>query len=320
MAELWQVGPAPAKHPAPAPGLFGSPLWAQVIEGLGCDTVLAWNRELDSTVVVPVFRRGPLRIGFLGFPIVGGPFDALSTEQFDRHATELASTLKLDVVRSARCGLLKPQPGHCLPEVWTDDLASWPGPLAKKLTRDLAFAERACTGITIQIGGGDPAAWHALYERTVRAHGGKSRYTSDYFHRLAAADDAGAMLRVVHAGDADGRTLGFAVLAMDQGSGYYLHGGVADSARRQGLSDLLLWQVMSLARDLGMRRFSLMASPAAQTGLVRFKRKWADQQGYSVTRDIGRGIAGKAVLGAMSLRARFLSTRRRQDSVPDRNL
>lgn len=281
--------------------LFGSTQWAYVIEGLGCQSVLAWNEELQLPVVVPVFRRGPLRIGFLGFPLAGGAFDALTCGEFDRHAAELARELKLDIVRGTRCGLTDRAPGECLPEVWTENLPDWPGALGKRLRRDLAFAERACAGVSLSDRGGDPSAWHALYATAVRAHGGKLRYTPEYFCRLAAAAQDGAALRVFHASDASGRTLGFAVLAVHQRSGYYLHGAVDASARKTGLSDLMLWRLMSHARESGLQRFSLMASPAAQEGLVRFKGKWADRQGYSVTRDLARGALGTLVLGVRGL-------------------
>lgn len=292
MREIWQRDPSIESNQ----GYFASPQWSHVLEGLGCRVVPVRHLELGVQVAVPIFRRGPLRMGFLGFPVAGPAFDRMAPELFKHDAASLARTLDLHIVRGTRCSLETAEPGHCLPEIWTDDLADWPGKLGRRLSKDLAFARRACEGIRIASGGGEPGAWHALYAATIRAQGGKLRYTEEYFRRLAAAADVGGGLRAFQAGDQEGRVLGFAVLAVDQGAGFYLHGSVHESARRLGLSDLLLWELIHHAKDQGVRRFSMMASPAAQDGLIRFKRKWASHQGYSVTQDVARGWLGKCAL------------------------
>lgn len=314
---LWSLDQAVGASASADPGrtlpVFATAQWAHVLEGLGCRVVQVRNLALAETVVVPIFRRGPLRLGFMGFPVCGGRLDALSTDEFDQHAAELARLLSLDIVRGTRAGLAAPGPGICLPEVWTDQLADWPGTLGKKLARDLAFAERACADLEIRTRGGDPAAWHAIYTATVLGHGGKLRYTAEYFRRLEAAAAAGAGLTVFQASDPQGVVRGFAVLAADRTTGYYLHGGVDGASRKSGLSDLLLWRIMSQAKASGLEKFSLMASPEAQTGLIRFKRKWAERQGYSVTRDLGNGIAGRLALHTLGIVERF---RRRQPAKP----
>lgn len=292
MSDVWQRDPSTES----TPGYFASRQWSHVLEGLGCRVVTVRHLELGVQVAVPIFRWGPLRMGFLGFPVAGPAFDRMGRGLFERNAASLARTLDLHVVRGTRCSLETAEPGHCLPEVWTDDLADWPGELGKRLSKDIAFARRACEGVRIASGRGEPGAWHALYVATVRAQGGKLRYTEEYFRRLAAAAEVGGGLRVFQAGDKNGRVLGFAALAMDQGSGFYLHGSVHESARRLGLSDLLLWELIHHAKSQGVRRFTMMASPADQDGLVRFKRKWASRQGYSVTQDVARGWLGKCVL------------------------
>src|SRR5664279_2777341 len=82
--------------------LFSTPEWAHVLEGLGCNPLYAWNRNLQAGTVVPVFRRGPLKVGFLGFPIAGEVFDAFDSYDFIQLEQSLARATNCDLVRSVR--------------------------------------------------------------------------------------------------------------------------------------------------------------------------------------------------------------------------
>jgi len=301
----WRSDPrsaARARDWAHAEGrLFTSPGWAEVIATLGCKSDYAWNDDGNQGMLVPVFRRGPLRVGFLGFPVAPvslsgqpGAMDALA-------AGELAGQLKLHVVRA---NLELPPGAEALegvrqPDAWIDDLPAWSEGASKRRAKDLAFARRATRSLQIREQGCDPGALYDLYAAVVRANRGKARYTAAYFARLMAA--VGDRLRVVHATEPGGRLMGAAVLAMDGDTGYYLHSAVASDARALGTSDILLSRLVELARAAGMRRFGLMASPPGQPGLLKFKAKWADREGAVLTRDRGFGWIGRAVVRANAL-------------------
>lgn len=282
--------------------LFGSERWGHVLAGLGCQVLYAYSREAQVARAVPVFRRWGLKAAFLGFPVAGEAFDACSEGQFAAHLAGLARAVGADVVRGTRSCQVRQGAGVYLPEVWTDDLAAWPGALARRIDRDVAFARRACEGrYEIVQTDPEPARWHAMYAATVSAHRGVSRYTGDYFRRLAEVAGPTGPLRVFQARTGDGVIHGFAVLALDGGSGYYLHGAVDHSARSFGLSDLLLRSIIDTCRAERCFRFTLMASPPAQSGLVRFKKKWAECTGWSITTDVAGSLAGRLALAAQRL-------------------
>ncbi|MFC3813561.1 GNAT family N-acetyltransferase [Lysobacter sp. GCM10012299] len=272
--------------------LFASRQWAHVLEGLGCTTVFAWHHELECGVVVPVFRRGPLRVAFLGFPIAGECFDALNAAQFEALQHALAGDLRCDLVRGVRSQALEPGPG-ALPEVWIDDLQAWPGSRGKRIAKDLAFAARAGGGRQPVESFADGAVAYALYQQTVLGHGGRLRYTNEYFHRLLALAGQSSLLTAAAMQDGTSRTSAFAVTARHGRVAYYLHGAVEPSARACGDGDVLLARLIENARKGGALSFSLMASPRDQPGLVRYKSKWGDHQGFTNTHDVGRGLLGR---------------------------
>jgi ribosomal protein S18 acetylase RimI-like enzyme len=184
-----------------------------------------------------------------------------------------------------------------------EDLPNWAISENKRLARDVAFARRATSHLRLLEGGSDPLALHRMYVATVLKQGGTVRYTQQYFVRLVAAAQRSTQIRIFHVQGTDGVNLGFAVLAMDGGTGHYLHAAIDVSVRAMGVSDLLLSHLVAMAQKCGMRRFSLMASPANQLGLLRFKRKWGDREGATITHDIGNGLVGRALVGTLGLRS-----------------
>jgi ribosomal protein S18 acetylase RimI-like enzyme len=300
MAE-WAVGPA-AEAAAGAwatanARFFSSRAWAGVIGGLGCDCTQAWSERLGIGVLVPVFRRLGLRVGFLGFPVFR---DGQSLD--DGAAMALARQLGLDILRinHAAPGTPSGPAGLRQPDAWIADLQAWNEAGDKRRARDVAFAERATQDLDFAAAKVNPARMHRLYAETVRGHGGKLRYTEEYFRRLVAASGPEQPLQVFHGHAASGELLGFAVLAADGDTGHYLHAAIALQARSLGLSDRLLSQLLAAAKQRGLRRFNLMASPREQAGLLKFKRKWADSASEVVTRDLGASLAGRAAVQCLA--------------------
>jgi GNAT superfamily N-acetyltransferase len=280
---------------------FSSQAWAGVLAGLGCDCALAWNESKGVGVAMPVFSRFGMRVGFLGFPVFrdGSSPDA-STDATAELA--LARSLRLDILRTNRApeGARTAPGGVRQPDAWIGDLAVWSESGDKRRARDVAYARRATRDIDVTASRVDPADMHRLYAETVRGHGGKLRYTGEYFRRLVASAGPGQPLQVFHGHAASGELMGFAVLAVDGDTGYYLHAAISGPARSMGLSDLLLSRLLAAAKERGLRRFNLMASPPEQAGLLKFKRKWGDSESVVVTRDLGASLVGSAALKCLA--------------------
>lgn len=274
--------------------LFAAPCWQTALAALGLDHRYAWNPALPLGVLLPLRRDAGLRNAVLGFPVVPQPLQALSAARIEHEARRIAAAAGISLLRVNYSTTQKPvaQATAWRPEVWRDDIAAWVPD--KRLRKDLALARRSELGLVVAPAqAADVAALFELYLSTVLAHGARANYTPDYFRSLIAMAEREPLLRVHCARGADGQLHGFAVSAVDGATGFYLHGAAGPQGRRSGVSDLLLEQVLAHARELHCARFTLMSSPWDQPGLLRFKSKWGDTLGYTVTTDVPGSIAGR---------------------------
>jgi len=288
--------------------LFASPEWAQLMRTLGATPVFAWSHAHQRGTLLPVFRLAGVAIGILGLPVAGDPWDALDPEDFRNLAGELAQATGVCMMRANHSRRVDwaSSADSARPEVWIDDLGAWSPKREKRLRKDLNFAHRkAKTTVEISAQGGNAREYFSLYASTLRSHKCRLRYTPDYFEMLLRTARASDQLDALSAIDSDSGDLrGFAVLAIHGAVGYYIHGAVDASGKRQGLTDLLLEALVERAAAAGCHQLSLMASPWDQPGLIRFKSKWGNQQGLSVTHDVPNGWLGRAVTCASRWRTR----------------
>lgn len=273
--------------------LFAMEAWAQVLRALGAEPVFAWHPLRGLGAVVPVFRRFGLRVGFLGFPVAGEDFDTVDGGDLMRCAAGIALAARLDYVRTTQ-SLRKRTDVQAIagrPEVWIENLKNWRLADHKRLRKDLSFARRSAPTLELVQSGFDPNACFQLYASTVVRRGGQQRYGSEYFEALQSLATESSLLGFFASVEA-GVVRGFAVVAMHGGLAYYLHGAVDEAGRRQGVSDMLLEQLLNYAHTAGATRFTFMSSPWEQQGLLLFKRKWADTAGLSVTYDHAGSLLG----------------------------
>src|SRR5690606_347386 len=150
----------------------------------GCKTHFAWNDGAGHGLLIPVFRRWPVRIGFAGFPVSPSFLDQVDGACSEA-CSQLAQQLDLDVIRSniqVRKGAER-QSEMLLEDAWIDDLNTWSESGSKRLAKDLAFARRATGTLKFHDGRCDARAFHDLYLDVVRSHGGTARYTAPYFEQ-----------------------------------------------------------------------------------------------------------------------------------------
>ena len=297
----------------PRRALFFLPDWMQVLAALGAQPLYAWNARHGEGLAVPVFRRGPLRIAYVGFPTL--PLLA-EAQQLDWRGLRAALLQRraADLVRASRSEIganHRDATAMAQPELLVRGLAGWFAARNKRLERDVKHARKAAADFTLTQGGESGAELFALYRATVLRHGGSLRYTPEYFAALAALAVQRPDLLAIRGLRVPGGALrAFAVAAVHEGAGYYLHAGIDSGARISGAADLLLWELMTWARDAAVDAFSLMASPPGQGGLVKFKAKWANETSLWVTEDRASGWKGR-------LLAAFLHWRQSRRAAPD---
>lgn len=279
-------------------GFFSSRHWASALACLGARCWYRLGEGRDDRLFV--FRRGPLKVAFPGFPVTPAGFTPPSSGWPER----------IDLLRTNH-SCLDPHEGQVsagrtlrLPESVIPLLSEWPRRNAKKLAKDVAYSRRQPVRLAPALPA-DADGIFDIYRSTVSRHGGSLRYNREYFRRLLAPGQPVAPLcmRVVRS-TTDDHLAGFCIAASDHGRGYYLHGGVDLRYRSLGVSDLLLDEAIAWAIGAGCKDFTLMASPPDQPGLVSFKRKWSEQEGSWTTVDSGLTLPGRWALAAMGLRAR----------------
>lgn len=279
--------------------LFSSMEWGELLTCLGATPLFAWNPSATRGLVVPVFRLLGNGVGYLGFPVSGELLDEASSGELRDLAAAISRMCDVciaRVTRSTRIALDNSATSH-LPEIRIESLQDW-SPQDKKLRKDLSFARRKGISPVVCKDPRIAGSCHALYLATVRRHGGKVRYSREYFSGLLALSAKTDLVRIYTVGSGDDTVDGFAAVVRNGRTAYYLHGAVNDAGRAAGASDLLLEQVVNHAQSLGCESLSLMASPWNQPGLVEFKRKWGNGPGIVATHDIaleGRGVLLRAI-------------------------
>lgn len=310
MAMDWMVSKAPdPAHVAWADSskaLFASPSWVGVVETLGAECFYLWNPKLGIGGVLAVFRQWGIRVGYLGFPVASSPSPGIDDARDRAFQSSLAASVPIDVLRvnGGQASDFDATATAAKPEVWIADMDEWLTSGRKKRRKDLAYAERMNPGLSVSRRPFDGNAAFEFYAATVRAHRGNLRYVPQYFRKLAELSSTDGRLRSWSAFDRDGEFRGFAVSAIHGDTAYYLHGAVDAVSGRNGVSDLLLDRLIDDARASGCRRFSLMASPWSQPGLVRFKQKWGERRGLAHTTDIGLSATGRVAHAYLRWQAR----------------
>jgi hypothetical protein len=257
--------------------LFGSVAWQSVLErSFRCRTLYVWNGVNGLTITV--FRVGPFKVGYLGFPVGGRIGPSGSRLDFIDDLRRSGTPDMPICIRVPASGFDErvecDHPFVSNIESAIVDLQHWDrASVSKKLRRDVRRAAQTGLELVEVADGASSSSLYDIYSATVRRQRGSLRYNETYFASLAALCKTQPALRLYTA--VDGRKLaGFAITARHRSTTYYLHGGAADEYRQQSPSDLLLDRAISNAKADGSDCFNLMASPPGQPALTRYKEKW----------------------------------------------
>ncbi|MFE8032937.1 GNAT family N-acetyltransferase [Thiohalocapsa marina] len=238
-----------------------------------------WNGDGDTAFLITVFKAGPFRVGYLGFPtggILGNPLESSHIEDLRRLKLPLdvlrvpvsgfgPTSLSTEIARACCCARA--------PETAIANLQGWTACPPEKVRRALRRAARIPFSTADLKDGVFATDLYELYRDTVSRNAGSLRYTSAYFAeviRLAASHPA---LRCLGAISED-YLIGFLVVALEGSYAYYLHGGTRQDCTHRHVADVLMADAIGWAEAQGMSGFNFMASPQEQPGVIRFKEKF----------------------------------------------
>jgi len=270
--------------------LFHSAAWQSVLsQAFGSQTMYGWNANAQTGVAITIFKIGPFRVGYIGFPI-GGAIGASPIEPSMVLGWKSAYfPAKLHCLRFAVSAFDNPMaldlPCKKTPETAILRLQQWKITNLPKLRRDVKKA--SSTGLQI-VDAQSPAQGnilYPLYHDTVRRHGGKLRYNAGYFSSLISLAQGHPGLRCLLAILGE-EVVGFLIVVLHARTAYYLHGAANPSLKQLSPSDVLLHEAINWAQDKDMDCFNMMPSPSHQTSLVRYKEKWGGTTFDQCTYDI----------------------------------
>lgn len=262
--------------------LFHSREWQALLENsFGCQSLYAWNTEAESGAAISLFKAGPFKIGYLGFPVGG----MIGSSRFDtesllawRTATDSELPTCIRIAASAfEDPVDLPLPYESNPETAIRDLKSWSLPsVSENRRRGVKKAKRLQLTTDSPTDASEGRTLYRIYSETVKNHGGALRYNADYFSALINLAGLRSDLQVRIARH-DGNVAGFVVVAIHGTTAFYLHGGTATLYRQYCPSDLLLNEAIHMAQGKDIECFNFMSSPNNQASLVKYKQQWGGE-------------------------------------------
>lgn len=280
-------------------------VWLEVLEaGLGAKSV-----EIvlpgDKYMFVPVFRKGPFRVAYPGFPM--GDVQLIENIDWLKAVDETVAATSWDMLRlwqSCLVGQVRTriQPSSWIPETCITDLQSWdPSGLPSAVKRNVRKARKLDVSIEPAMRA-DAQTLFELYSSMIVQRKGALRYTLAYFEELVKASLDASHLHVNVARSAKGELLSMLVSLYSQKKAYYLHGAIHATYTHMRPADLLMHDAICHAKSKGMKAFSFLPSPVGQPGLIRFKEKWGGvtlmTPVYDCFRPTARGAALRIVFMA----------------------
>lgn len=258
--------------------LFNTHEWHEVLaKGFGSETLYGWDEAISTGVTITIFKAGPFRIGYLGFPVGG-------TVGGDALASDIIASLKKNhfpgrlhcihipasaFVLSVNLDL----PAVTTPETAIENLQEWHPETDRKLRQDLNRARRSPVQIVDASDSLYGSSLFSLYRKTVSRNRGNMRYTEAYFSTLIDIARTHEKMRCLLA-LMDSEVIGFEIAACHGKTAYSLHGFTDPDFKLYSASDLLTCEAINWAKQQGAERYNLMASPADRLSLVKYKEKW----------------------------------------------
>ena len=259
--------------------LFHSKAWQTLLnESFGSTTAYAWDRQRNSGGAMTLFRAGPFHVAYTGFPVgafIGDAPSASSVVDSWRSQSAVARPACVRIPVSSLDTVTRFElPATLTPETAISDLPAWRlARTSANIRRDIKKADRSGLNIVEASDSQDAGAIFELYRATVERNRGSTRYPKSYFERLVRFSQIDERVRVLVA-RRDHRIAAFNVAALDNGTGYYLHGGMNPSARDFRPSAKLMFEAILWAQRSDCDAFNLLSSPPDQPTLVRYKEKW----------------------------------------------
>jgi hypothetical protein len=258
---------------------FNSIEWLSLMnKAFNTKTLYIYDRNQDFKTTISIFKAGPFRIGYLGFPTTTILGEGKITNESILKIKEAKTLTRLHLLRIPTSSFLD---NHDLnlysdktPESAIPDLQVWSeNQLSSAVRRNIRKAKKSGIKITDATEQNFDNIFFRLYSDTVKRNNGTVRYNKKYFNLLIALSQKDPAIRCSIA-KINGEFAGYMIVVLDNNVAYYLHGASILHYRQFRPNDLLFTEAITWAKERGMKTFNFMSSPVDQPSLVRYKEKW----------------------------------------------
>lgn len=275
--------------------------WGRVLEiGLNVKRFYLWDFDLKTGISLSVFKKGPFRMGYLGFPIcvmhwqdkrrysLNRMLEAISQMPGKPQLMRMAISPFSGLVSTRKKGKIATTTETCIV-----DLNDWSAFGTKKRKKDSRHANRHCSDLQL-VRKASGSELYELYLRAIDRNSGAVRYSQQYFNELS--DRLGGN-KVKMFGLKDDRALLSMIITVRHADAvYYLHGGSVPEVMSRGASDFLMQMAIEDAQDTCANSFNFLSSPNDQAGLIKFKEKWGGISMPSESSTFSTCISGSFLL------------------------
>lgn len=283
-------------------GFFDGLKWGEVLfSGFNTERHYVWDIEHQIGLALTVFKKGPARMGFLGFPVSGISLHTVYQEFIEqalkaiknmpnkplwvRFSTELHNVfLSNDTFTYKTDNSIN----TCI-----DGLNLWRLESSKKIAKDIKYAEKKCSALTLSsVASGTEL--YELYRAAVTRNTGSVKYTAKYFAELQTLTTGERAKLYVLRNDSE--AVGMMIVVYERNTAYYIHGGTNPNYMRLGVNDFLMRHAIQEAKENNLSRFDFMSSPIEQAGLIKFKEKWGGRSKNYITYTVATSLIGRILL------------------------
>ena len=197
---------------------FNAVAWQDMLyRSFNCSTIYGWDCAASNGLTITVFKIGPFRVGYIGFP-VGSTVNDFSFD-LDVVATLKRATFPVVIhllrlpVSAFRGNIDLPLPAIVIPETAIENLQDWCfSNLSHNLKKMVNRAKRSPLKIVDADDSFQGEKLFGLYRDTMKAHNGNMRYAKKYFCELIELAKSNSDLRCFLA-KVDNDIAGFLVVA-----------------------------------------------------------------------------------------------------------
>ena len=265
--------------------IFSDAAWQNHLHmSFKCETLYCLDENNKAGMVVSVYKVGPFRVGYVGFPVgeIIGDQKFLNDVLWALKNTSLP--IRVDILRimvsEFQDIVISDQNGMQAPETAIVNLQTWR--LPSKIRRNINKFSRSNIHLEEIEDIKYSKPMFSLYEDTVKRNQGQIRYTEPYFRSLIRLSVDESSVRCIGAFSGD-KLVGYLVVAISGMTANYLHGATDHLYSKDRVSDGLYHEMITWAKSQGARCMNFLSSPKGQRSLSRYKEKWGGKTRVNTT-------------------------------------